>query len=124
MLFRSSFWVYPEKIAQGWDATPAHWPYYKLRKEMHQYLIQENIPVDGVGSFFPFNFSLFDTDLVGNKVATKQADIMKDENIVYSNVFNVDDEIIDELFSSGNWRASRKIRYGLIYISLFQRIGS
>ena len=26
------FWVYPVKIAQGWDATPAHWPYYSCKE--------------------------------------------------------------------------------------------
>jgi hypothetical protein len=122
VLVSGNFWVYPERIAQGWDATPAHWPYYKLRSEMQQYIILENIPSEEVGSFFPFNFSVFDTDLTGARVATKPAEIDRDKFIVYSNVFNVDDEIIDELFRSGNWIARKKIRYGSVYISLYQRI--
>ena len=124
VLISGNFWVYPEKIAQGWDATPAHWPYYNLRNEMQQYLIHENIPTEDVGSFFPFNFSKFETDLTGSKVTTKQADKEEDEYIIYSNVFNVDDQTIDELMSSGKWRTRRKISSGLVYMSLYQRIGS
>jgi len=32
-LVSGSFWVYPGKIANGWDATLAHLPYHHLRKK-------------------------------------------------------------------------------------------
>ncbi|MCD4768867.1 MAG: hypothetical protein K8R35_01705, partial [Bacteroidales bacterium] len=58
VLVSGSFWIYPEKIAQGWDSTPAHWPYYKLREEMIEYISNSNISPDSVGSSFP-NISSF-----------------------------------------------------------------
>lgn len=32
-LLGGHFWVYPDKIAQGWDASLAHWSYFYLEKQ-------------------------------------------------------------------------------------------
>ena len=47
------FWVYPEKLSQGWDATLGHLPYYKLRKQAIQYIDKQEIDIEKVHSFFP-----------------------------------------------------------------------
>lgn len=37
-LFSGNFWVYPDKVAKGWDATLAYLPYHPLRDKMMLYL--------------------------------------------------------------------------------------
>ena len=93
-----NFIIYPEKMAQGWDSTLAHLPYYELRNEAKEYLREEQISPDRVGSFFP-NLSTFDyTDLNGGDEAyTKFSGT--NEYLVYSNVFNIPDDDIDLIYS-------------------------
>jgi hypothetical protein len=45
-LLSGNFWVYPDTMAKGWDATLAHLPYHHLRQKMRQYINRNHIPVD------------------------------------------------------------------------------
>ena len=45
--------MYPNKIAQGWDASLAHLPFYSLQLEMNDYLDANEIPYHEVGAAFP-----------------------------------------------------------------------
>ena len=45
-LISGNLWIYPRNIAQGWDATLAHVPYYNLRIEAINYLDKNNIEID------------------------------------------------------------------------------
>lgn len=118
-----SFWVYPDKIAQGWDATPAHWPYYSERNEMLDYLKTNKIPLSSVGSFFPNIASFKLTDLSDDDQSFKDADLEKEEYILFSNVYNQSDEIIDKLFLSNNWTIEKTIKKRSVYMILYRRIG-
>jgi hypothetical protein len=122
LLLSGSFWVYPDKIAQGWDATPAHWPYYSVRNEMLNYLKANKIPLSSVGSFFPNTASFRLTDLSDDNLSFKDADLGKEEYILFSNVFNQNDEIIDKLFSEKNWTKEKIIKERGVYMILFWRI--
>ena len=118
-----SFWVYPDKIAQGWDATPAHWPYYSVRNEMLDYMKKNKIPLSSIGSFFPNIASFKLTDLSEDNQSFKDADLEKEEYILFSNVYNHSDEIIDKLFLSNNWIIEKTIKKRSVYMILFRRIG-
>jgi hypothetical protein len=124
VLFSGWFWVYPDKIAQGWDATPAHWPYYRIRKEMLNYLEYEKIHVSDIGSFFPNTKSFRLTDLSDNDLTFNDDENLKAEYVLFSNVFNKKDEIIDELFQSGNWIQVKTISRRHVYMILFKRKGN
>ena len=123
LVLSGSFWVYPDKIAQGWDATPAHWPYYSLRNEMMDYLKINKIPLSTVGSFFPNTASFKLTDLSDDNQSFKDADLGKEDYILFSNVFNQSDEIIDKLFSEKNWTKEKIIEERGVYMILFRRAG-
>jgi len=118
-----SFWVYPDKIAQGWDATPAHWPYYSVRNEMLDYMKNNKIPLSSIGSFFPNIASFKLTDLSEDNQSFKDADLEKEEYILFSNIYNQSDEIIDKLFLSNNWIIEKTIKKRSVYMILFRRIG-
>jgi multisubunit Na+/H+ antiporter MnhB subunit len=120
-LISGYFWIYPEKIAKGWDSTPAHWPYYKMRNEMLAYLKSQSIPIDHVASSFP-NLSTLDAiDLSGGKIKFKDIELNKDTFILYSNVFNESDEVINELNNSLNWDTVKRIEKQGVFMTLFKR---
>ncbi|MEG1497807.1 MAG: hypothetical protein RRX93_00055 [Bacteroidales bacterium] len=64
-LFSGNLWIYPEKIAQGWDSTMAYLPYYTLKKEMIFQMDKRDIPIEETASFFP-NFYAIEVDNLSN----------------------------------------------------------
>ena len=88
---------------------------------MLDYLNTNNIPVSSVGSFFPNTASFKLTDLSEDTQSFKDADLEKEEYILFSNVFNQSDEIIDNLFLSNNWTIEKIIKKGSVYMILSRR---
>jgi hypothetical protein len=114
------FWVYPERISQGWDSTPAHWPYYSVRREMISYMDSANIPADSVGSFFPNTASFMLTDLSVRTGSFREADPVTDKYILSSNVFNLKDQVIDDLSERNKWTRVKIISRRNVWMSLFR----
>jgi hypothetical protein len=87
-LVSGNFWIYPEGISKGWDSTPAHLPYYKLRTKMITYIDQNHIPISAIGSDFPNNNKFCDMDLNNRTEAFPLLDMKTQQYIFYSNIFN------------------------------------
>jgi len=122
ILISGYFWVYPRKFAQGWDATPAHWPYYKARKSMIEYIDSKNYDKNAIASFFPNLANSRYIDLDNNpsfKFKTFNPDL--DSLCFYSNTYNIDDDPIDLLFDSGYWFPELTIKKGQVEVILFRR---
>ncbi len=97
-MLSGNFWVYPDTVAKGWDATLAHLPYHHLRQKMRQYIDQNHIPVVRTGSHIPNTARIDYIELNGDQRAFPQADLPIHPYIFYSNVFNMfTDEEIAEL---------------------------
>ena len=122
VLLSGYFWIYPLKIAQGWDATPAHWPYFTVRKEMMLKIKESDIPFNEIGTFFPNTRSTKYIDLKDNEIDMKDADLGSDQYILYSNIYNVDDIFIDELFNRSGWEPYIETRRGRVFMTLFRKI--
>jgi len=90
-LLSGNFWVYPDKISQGWDASLAHIHYFGLRHKAIAYLDANGIKIENTASFFPNNTSIDAVDLNGD---TRQfLDFTgKEQFVLYSNVFNIKDK--------------------------------
>lgn len=112
-LFSGNFWVYPDKISQGWDATLAHWPHYELRTDVLNYLEEEGIALERVGTAFPEIGPLKFKDLSEESAGFKAKDFSQDSYILYSNIMNdFTDEEIDELRSE--WKLIyRSVRWNI-----------
>jgi hypothetical protein len=121
ILLSGYFWIYPDSIAQGWDATPAHWPYYEVRTRMISYLEKESIKVTEVGSFFPNLASFKDTDLQNDYSSFKVTDLGSDKYVLYSNVFNIPDEKREILANQEIWTIMHKIKKRGVYMILYKR---
>jgi hypothetical protein len=119
-LLSGNFWVYPDKIAKGWDSSLAHLPYHHLRHEMRLYIDQHHIPVSETGSRTP-NTTKFDAiELNGDQRAFPWADLSKDKYVFYSNIFNVfTDEEIDELKT--RWLVEKEYRCLQVRVTLYKR---
>jgi hypothetical protein len=120
ILISGWFWIYPVRISQGWDSTPAHWPYYELRTKMLKFMESEKIPVLTTGSFFPNTASLRLIDLSRSNAAFKEADLASDNYILFSNIYNLKDPVIDDLFLNNNWIPIKSISKRNVSLILFK----
>ena len=119
-LITGNFWVYPDKVAQGWDSTLAHLPYYDLRSDIIDYLHENNIDIRDVGSDFPMTGPFKHLDLSDNLAAFPDKNFEHQKYILYSNIFNdFSDAQIDELQS--NWKVVHRIHRCQVFFILYQK---
>jgi hypothetical protein len=119
-LISGNFWVYPGKIANGWDATLAHLPYHYLRQKMIRYIDENRIPFDKIGSETPNLAAIRYIDLTNDDRSFPRADLQKHPYIFYSNVFNMfTDEEIDEL--NRTWTEVKKFRCLQVVVILYKK---
>jgi hypothetical protein len=117
-LLSGNFWVYPDKIAKGWDSTMAHLPYYELRKNMLVYIKNQQIPIDSISSEFPLCIAFKYVDLSADTSQIKEKDFSA-QYLIYSNIFNhFTDGEIDEL--KQNWVPIKEFRKGQVYMILYR----
>jgi hypothetical protein len=121
-LLSGNFWIYPDKIAKGWDATLAHLPYHRLRHKMMLYIDQNHIAVSGTGSRTP-NTAIIDCiELNGDQRAFHEADLSKDHYVFYSNIFNMfTNEEIDRL--KQHWKVEKEYRCLQVRVTLYRNPG-
>ncbi len=118
LLFSGNFWIYPDKIAQGWDATIAHWPYYKLRNKMISYIDTANIPYNEIGTDFPNIGLQKDLDLNGVGQGFRHKNLSSNNYIFYSNIFNnFTDQELETLYTS--WQIKKSFKQCGIKVILF-----
>ena len=120
MLF-GNVWVYPKKIAQGWDSTLAHFPYYSLRTKMIDYMEDMNIDKSKVGTVFPNIGPLKNFDPSTQENGFAEANLDTQDYIFYSNVYNdFEDEELDELENS--WEIEKKYESFTVEVILYKKV--
>lgn len=94
LLLSGNLWIYPEKIAQGWDSSMAHLPYYNLRNQTIQFLEDEDIDFKDVGVGSPMTNQFRYTSV--NDDIRRFSNINPDSNqwLIYSNISNLEDPMI------------------------------
>lgn len=112
------FWVYPEKLSQGWDATLGHLPYYKLRKQAIQYIDKQEIDIEKVHSFFPNLPTIDAIDLNKDYRSFKQYN-ENAQYVLYSNVYNVSDEAYDALTSK--YDPIKEFKHSTVYVIIYKK---
>ncbi len=116
-LITGNFWIYPQKVAQGWDASLAHIPYFNLRNEAIQYMNKQGVAVEKTASFFPNECSIDDVDLSGDKRSFSSFDGFN-KYVFYSNVYNLTDQEFELI--EKNYTAIKTFSSSRIYITLYQ----
>lgn len=118
-LLSGNFWIYPDTIAIGWDATLAHIPYYALRDKMIEYIDSRNISFSDVGTEVPNNIPLKYYDLSDDERFFSIKDFNRHKYIFYSNIYNTfTDEEIKTL--KENWLVDKEFRRLLVRVTLYR----
>lgn len=118
VLLSGHAWIYPEKIAKAWDSVLSHVPYYTLRQEMIRYLEEERIAPEEVAASFPLNAVFGETDVTGDRRRFSALDWERSRYILYSNVYNWDDEHLGRLHG-GRWKLKKEFRRGFVCLQLY-----
>jgi hypothetical protein len=119
-LLSGNLWIYPRNIAQGWDASLAHLPYFGLRDKMLHYLGEQQIPITEVASVFPNNIEIRYLDLTENRQKHPTMDLGTSEFVLYSNVFNdITDEEIEKL--DRDFRIVKEVKKVNIYFRIYRK---
>ncbi len=118
-LLTGNLWIYPKHIAQGWDATLAHIPYYNLRKKMIAYIDSQQIPPATIGTVFP-NIGPYEIyELNERQEGFVKKDFLTNQYFFYATVFNdVSDEDLVEL--STNWEIVQQFESFGIEVILYK----
>lgn len=114
------FWLYPEKVSQGWDATTMHWNFFDVSDEMEDYLTEKEIDKTKIGTFFPHyklmkNYQLKSKESISYQKATEN----ETDYILYSNTFNVNDSIVDALHN--DWELIQEFEQNRVFLRLLKR---
>lgn len=118
VLLSGHAWIYPEKIAKAWDSVLSHVPYYTLRGEMIRYLEEEQIAPADVAASFPLNAVFGQTDVTDDRRRFSPLDWEGSRYILYSNVYNWDDDNLRRLHS-GRWKLKKEFRKGFVCLQLY-----
>ena len=115
-----NLWIYPNHIAQGWDATLAHLPYQNLRSKMIRHLDQERIPLEQVGTAFPEIGPQRIKDLGSRSDGFITKDLSSNQYVFYSNIMNdFSDRELDEL--EKKWTVIKAFEQNGIFAFLYQK---
>ncbi|MEO0723480.1 MAG: hypothetical protein AAFZ63_02985 [Bacteroidota bacterium] len=87
-LVSGNFWIYPDSIAQGWDASLAHKTYFNGRSQAINYAQKEQIALADIGTAFPEIGSVDDRELNGEITGFSPWQAQSFNYILYSNVMN------------------------------------
>lgn len=117
VLASGNFWVYSERMSKAWDSVLCHLPCYSLRQEMITYLEDQHIDVNDVSASFPLNAPFADLDINDDKRQFTPVDWDKSRYIIYSNLYNWDDESINTIHSK--WKLQKELKSGLIFLRLY-----
>ncbi len=118
-MISGNFWIYPDKIAKGWDSTVAHIPYHCLKKKMITYIDTSHILFSEVGSDVPNTYPQKITNLTEDERYFHLKDIKSDKYIFYSNVFNMfTDKEVDEL--KNRWILVKEYRCLQVKVQLYR----
>ncbi len=114
-----NFWIYPQKIAMGWDSTLAHLPWDSLLNETEDYLKTQNISLEMVGTAFPNIGSREIYELNGETKGFVEKDLENNCYLLFSNIMNdFSDLEIDELNSK--WEKIFERKRGGVKIILYK----
>jgi len=117
-LLLGNFIVYPDSISQGWDASLAHIPYWKLRKNAVEYMDNNKIPITETATFFP-NYTSIDNIVLNGDMRSFDSFSGNDKYVFYSNVYNLSDSDIEQL--SINYFILKTFKKGKVRIEILKR---
>ena len=116
-----SFWIYPIRFGNGWDASVKVLPYFSLTNELFLFLQNNPFPQNALYAKFPLEDNFYYSDLKHDIQFTSVENIVKTHPkfLVYSNINNNYNG--EELqFLSANYSQIKQFSAGLVYIEIVE----
>ena len=117
-LLSGNLWVYPRKIAQGWDASLAHIPFHKLRIDAIKYLDSQSIDTKDVGAFGIYTLPFHYIDLSKDWRHFESYD-SNNKYLFYSNINNLKDE--EYTYIDHNYSIIKEFKQYPVHIYIYKR---
>jgi len=112
-------WVYPDGVAKNWDSSLAHLAFFEPRARMNQYLVEQGVPIDSLGSQFPY-YEPEQLELRPSGWQIRHFDLGRDRWVIESNVINdFPDSALLALRES--WVLEREFRQLWVHVRLYRR---
>lgn len=120
-LLTGHLWVYPVAVAQGWDASLAHQPYFGVRADMLQYMNEEDISPTEVSTHFPMVAGVHDTDLYETGQPFVNANGQGFGTKKYTLHSNVNNDFSDEELAalSRDWKMVKEYKSAWVFMRLY-----
>lgn len=121
-LITGNFWLYPERFGNGWDSSLKVLPYFELREQMDQFIIENKIEPARVGTQYPLiadkRFSyLAEAPFAYTNVW--RGPISNYPYFLQSNVINTDiPEQIEDV--KKHWILVKELKSGMVYLRLYK----
>jgi hypothetical protein len=119
-LLTGNFWVYPDKIAKGWDSCLSYLPYFHLREKMMDYMKGSSISFDETGTTFPNLGPFENTDLSNSTRSFAALDLKTNNYVFYSNIFN-DFSDAELLELNTKWQKLQEYKLMQVRVTLFKK---
>ncbi|MBA3704673.1 MAG: hypothetical protein H0W84_01870 [Bacteroidetes bacterium] len=121
-LVTGNCWLYPERLGNGWDSSLKVIPYFQLKDDIDEYIQQNKIPANEIGTQFPLiadkRFSHL-SDSSFQYVNVWQGPLENYQYFLQSNVINTDiAEQIEKV--KLNWNLLKEFKSGQVYIRLYK----
>jgi hypothetical protein len=113
-------WIYPEKIAQCWESTLLHTPYYELRKECFDYIDDNQLDYNDLSAGFCLYGNRGYIEMQEEGKIVKAPDLNA-RYFIYSNISNLEDEKLDELKKADRWRPIKQFKKGCVFITIYEK---
>jgi len=115
-LLSGTFWIYPAKKAQAWDASLVHLPYYSLKKDVMSYFEERHIDFSTVGFGFPNTAEIKYIEVNNDNRHFTDLNFQKNKYIVYSHFPNWK----SQLDSINHTTLIKTFRQGGIVMSIYK----
>lgn len=121
-LVAGNFILYPQRYGNAWDSSLKTIPYFKIEKEMKEFIQKNKIPQNAIGTQFPLTMDLNVSHLSDS---TFHYSDIEDANInsypyfLYSNIINTNRiEELDEIKKT--WVIQKEMKNGMIELVLYK----
>lgn len=116
-----NLWIYPREIAQGWDASLAHLPFFDLRAKMINYIEEQGLDKNQIGTLFPNEAGSKYVDLSPINLKFASKDLENQSYFFYSTVMN---DLADEEFEmlDNQWTVEKRFASFGIEVILYRKL--
>lgn len=119
-LISGHFWMYPAKLPQGWDSSLAYLNYFEIKDNMKEYILEQQIPVNKVGTNIVSSNPKLEYLSKGNQMYIQSAHIDEVFYYIHSNIENTTKkEEIDAL--QMHWKLLKEYKKGSVFVRLYAK---